>query len=198
LKKWAWFVIIKKLRIAGGLMDGKIEIRSGKENGYTAKEAMKLAVGDMKAKTAHVVSVIALEEKHWDSESVLFVKMFLRFLHKNRDRIFLLAENDEMLYKVEKSIAENNADIRIVERATMEGHGVSDDMILNQINGAEAECIIASLPAEVESQFLEKYQTALDARIWLSIGTNLKWKKKPKDFKKFWERILQHFTKNKV
>ncbi len=179
-------------------MDGKIEIRSEKENGYTAKEAMKLAVEDMKAKTPHVVSIIALEGKHWDSESVLFVRMFLRFLHKNRGRIFLLAENDELLYKVEKRIAENNAKIRIVERATMEGHGVSDDMILNQINGAEAECIIASLSAEVEDQFLEKYQTALDAKIWLSIGTHLKWKKKSSDLKKFWERILQHFTKNKI
>ena len=57
-------------------MNEKIEICSGKEEGYTAKEAMKLAVEHMKAKTAHVISIITLEDKRWDSESVLFVKMF--------------------------------------------------------------------------------------------------------------------------
>lgn len=179
-------------------MDEKIVVCSEKEEGYTAKEAMKLAVEHMKAKTAHVISIIALEEKYWDSESVWFVKMFLRFLHKNQGRILLLAENDEMLYKLEESILKSNAKIRIVERATMEEHGVSDDMILNRINGAEAECIIASLPAEMENQFLEKYQKALDAKIWFSIGTHLKWKKKLQRFRKLWKGILQHFTKNEI
>ena len=119
-------------------MNEKIEICSGKEEGYTAKEAMKLAVEHMKAKTAHVISVITLEDKRWDSESVLFVKMFLRFLHKNRGRVLLLAENPAMADKLEEHIAESNARIRIVERATIEEHGVSDDMILNRINGRNA------------------------------------------------------------
>lgn len=179
-------------------MNEKIEIRSEKEEGYTAKEAMKLAVEHMKAKTAHVISIITLEENRWDSESVLFVKMFLRFLHKNRGRVLLLAENETMILKLEEHIAETNARIRIVERATMEEHGVSDDMILNRINGAEAECIIASLPAEVEEQFLEKNRTALDAKIWFSIGTHLKQKKKSSKLQKLWREILQHFTKNET
>ena len=179
-------------------MNEKIEICSGKEEGYTAKEAMKLAVEHMKAKTAHVISVITLEDKRWDSESVLFVKMFLRFLHKNRGRVLLLAENPAMADKLEEHIAESNARIRIVERATIEEHGVSDDMILNRINGAEAECIIASLPAEMEERFLEKNRTELDAKIWFSIGTHLKQKKKPTKLQLLWEGILQHFTKKEI
>lgn len=179
-------------------MNEKIEIRSGKEEGYTAKEAMKLAVEHMKAKTAHVISVITLGDKRWDSESILFVKMFLRFLHKNRGRVLLLAENSAMADKLEEHIAESNARIRIVERATIEEHGVSDDMILNRINGAEAECIIASLPEELEEGFLEKNRVALDAKIWFSIGTHLKPKKQVSKLQEFMEKILQCFTKKEI
>lgn len=179
-------------------MNENIEIRSEKNEGYTAKEAMKLAVAHMNAKTAHVISVITLEDKRWDSESVLFVKMFLRFLHKNRGRVLLLAENTAMADKLEEHIAESNARIRIVERATIEEHGVSDDKILNRINGAEAECIIASLPEEMEERFLEKNRTALDAKIWFSIGTHLKQKKQPSKLLDFLEKILQYFTKKEI
>lgn len=179
-------------------MNEKIAIRSEREEGYTAKEAMKLAVEHMKAKTAHIISVITLGDKRWDSESVLFVKMFMRFLHKNRGRVLLLAENSIMADKLEEHIAESNARIRVVERVTIEEHGVSDDMILNRINGAEAECIIASLPAEMEERFLEKNRTALDAKIWLGMGTHLKQKKQPSGLHLLWERILQYFTKKEI
>lgn len=169
----------------------KIEIRSDKEKGYTAKEAMKLAVEHMNAKTAHVISVITLEDKQWDSESALFVMMFLRFLHKNRGKVILLAENTTMADELEVHIAESNAKIRIVERVTIEEHGVSDDMILNRINGAEAECIIASLPTEMEERFLEKNRTALDAKIWFSMGTHLKKKKEPSKLQRLLEQIMR-------
>lgn len=176
----------------------KIEIRSEKEEGYTAKQAMKLVVEYMNAKTTHVISVITLGDKRWDSESVLFVKMFLRFLHKNCGRVLLIAENSMMTDKLEEHIAESNGRIRIVERATIEEHGVSDDMILNRINGAEAECIIASLPAEMEERFLEQNRTALDAKIWFSMGTHLRKKKEPSKLQKVWEQIVRHFTKKEI
>ena len=178
-------------------MNEKVIINNQKEQGYTAKAAMKLVVEHMKAKTAQAISVITLEDNQ-DAECILFVKMFLRFLHKNRGRVLLLAENPAMADKLEEHIAESNARIRIVERATIEEHGVSDDMILNRINGAEAECIIASLPAEMEERFLEKNRTALDAKIWFSIGTHLKQKKKPTKLQLLWEGILQHFTKKEI
>lgn len=175
-------------------MNDKIEIRSEKEEGYTAKEAMQQVVELMKAKTDHVITVITLEEKRWDSESVLFVKMFLRFLHKNRGRVLLLAEDEAKVLDLEEHIAESNARIQVVETATLEEHGVSADKILNRINGAEAECIIVSLPLEIEEQFLEQYQTALDAKIWFSIGTHLKRKTNLSKLQKFWKGIVRQFS----
>ena len=175
-------------------MNEKIEIRS-EEEGYTAKEAMQQVVEHMKAKTEHVITVITLEEKRWDSESVLFVKMFLRFLHENRGRVLLLAESKTKVLNLEEHIAQSNGRIQVVETANIEEHGVSADMILNRINGAEAECIIASLPSEVEEEFLEKYRTALDAKVWFSIGTHLKRKNRLSKFRSFAQVFFDNFLK---
>ena len=56
-------------------MNEKVIINNQKEQGYTAKAAMKLVVEHMKAKTAQAISVITLEDNQ-DAECILFVKMF--------------------------------------------------------------------------------------------------------------------------
>ena len=177
-------------------MNERIIINSQNEQRYTAKSAMKFVVEHMKAKTAQAISVIDLEENQ-DSESLLFVKMFLRFLHKNMGRVLLFAEDKDALAQLEEYISENHGNIRIVERADMEEHGVSDDNILNRINGAEAECILVSLPTETERDFLEKYRAALDAKIWFNVGTHLKERKKSSPLHRFMRGVLNLLTKKK-
>ena len=53
----------------------------------------------MKAKTAQAISVITLEDNQ-DAECILFVKMFLRFLHKNMGRVLLFAEDEDALVDI--------------------------------------------------------------------------------------------------
>ena len=177
-------------------MNEKVIINNQKEKGYTAKAAMKLVVEHMKAKTAQAISVITLEDNQ-DAECILFVKMFLRFLHKNMGRVLLFAEDKDALAQLEEYISENHGKIRIVERASMKEHGVSDDNILNRINGAEAECILVSLPTETERDFLEKYRTAFDAKIWFNVGTHLKERKKSSPLHRFKRGVLDFLTKKK-
>ena len=116
--------------------------------------------------------------------------MFMRFLHKNQGRVLLLAENESMLSKLMEYVTGNYARIRVVEIANLQDHGVSADMILNRINGAEAEYIIASLSTEIQDDFIRQYRSALDAKIWFGIGTHLK-QKKQKRFQKLWNVILR-------
>lgn len=175
-------------------MNEKITIKSQKKQGYTAKVAMKFVVEHMKAKTAQPISVIDLEQTQ-DSESQLFVKMFLRFLHKNMGRVLLFAEGTDSLIELEEYISKNNGKIRIVERASMKEHGVSDDNILNLINGAEAECILVSLPAEEEEDFLEKHKSELDAKIWLNVGMHLRERRKTSFLNKIKRVVLGTSTK---
>ncbi len=174
-------------------MSEQIEIRN--ENEYTAKAAMQLVLEQMKAKTEQVITVVTLGEGRWDSESVLFIKMFLRYLHKNQGRVLLLAENQERTLELEERIEQTNAQIQVVEKINLEDHGVSADMILNRINGAEAECIIASLPEDVQKQFLEQYRTSLDAKVWFGMGIHLERQKRISAIREFWSKMIRQLKK---
>lgn len=176
-------------------MSEKIQIQNGQVDGYTAKEAMKQVVESTQTRSAHAIEVITIaDEKGFEAEGLLFVKMFMRFLHKNQGRVLLLAENEELLSKLVQYVRENYAKIRVVEIANLEEHGISADMILNRINGAEAEYIIASLPSELQDDFISQHRSALDAKIWFGIGTHLK-QKKQGAIRKIWDGILRQIFK---
>ena len=159
-------------------MNGKIKIWNEVQGCCTAKGAMQQVVTYMNAKNAYAIGVFTMEDtKEIDAESELFVKMSMRFLHKNSKKVFLLAQNEDMLLELGDYVEETYPKIRVMEMANWEENAMSYDMILNRINGAEAECIIAAIPAEEQETFISQYRTALDAKIWLGVGTNLKKKK---------------------
>lgn len=176
-------------------MSDRIQILNGKQEGYTAKEAMRHVVEYMKTRTVHAIEILELaDSKEAGAESVLFVKMFMRFLHKNSGRVFLLAQSEEMLLMLSEHIRENFSGIRVMEMASWEEQATSHDMILNRINGAEAECIIAALSADTQTEFLEQYRTALDAKIWLGLGTHLRQKERKISLKKVRDFLVRHFS----
>ena len=180
-------------------MSDRVQIINGKQEGYTAKEAMRHVVEYVKKKSAHAIEIIVLEDtKEVGAESVLFVKMFMRFLHKNSGKVFLLAQNEEMLTMLSAHIEENYSGICTTETANWEEHAASHDMILNRINGAEAEYIIAALPANAQEEFLEQYRTALDAKIWLGLGTHLKRRESKFSLPKFRDLFVRQFSKKNM
>lgn len=159
-------------------MSDRIKILDGKKEGYTAKEAMQHVIEYTTAKTLRTIEIVKLSDsKEVGAESLLFVKMFLRFLHKNGGRVFLLAQNETMMDELQAFLEEKYSGIHIVETANWEDNVASHDMILNHINGAEADHIIAALSDDEQAEFLEQYRTALDVKIWLGLGTHLKKKK---------------------
>ena len=125
-----------------------------------------------------------------EAESHLFIKMFARFLHKNKVKVFLFAENDAVLREMQNLIATKSMGMKVVETATLEEHGVSDDMILNRINGVEADCVIAALPSPLRQEFIVRNRMLLNARIWVGLGTNLTNKKSG-----ILERMVQYLKK---
>ena len=145
------------------------------ERKYTAKEAMQSVVEYLKDDTARATKVISIRAIS-ESEQKLFIKMFSHWLHKNRERVFLLADSVSALELMKQRIASKYKGIKIVETATLEEHGVSDDMILNRINGAEAYCIIVSLSKDVEESFISNNRKSLNAKVWLGLGNKREWK----------------------
>lgn len=139
------------------------------------------------------------ERRLKEVEELLFIKMVMRFLHKNSARVFLLAEDEADLQKLEIYMQEDYSNIQVVGKATMENNGASDDMLLNMVNGAEAECILSALPSPVEEQFISQNKTLVNARVWLGFGNLLDELKKEKSgFRKVKEFIIRQLLKKEM
>ena len=132
------------------------------------------------------------------AQRTLFVKMCMRFLHRNAKKVLLLGQNEEKLQELERYISTTYSGINVIETASWEEHAASYDMILNHINGAEAECVIAALSEEEQGGFLEEYRAALDAKIWLGLGTELKQKKTQFIWNKIRDCLKRQFCRKKI
>lgn len=131
-----------------------------------------------------------------EADSHLFMRLFIRYLHKNHAKVFLLAENEAVLEQMKAYISEYSSGIRVIETATLEENGVSDDKILNLINGAAADCIIAALPTPQQQDFIMRNRLLMNARVWIGLGTSFVGKKKKKElFAGIKELVNQFFTK---
>ena len=176
-------------------MNRKIQILEGSIENYTAKEAMQQVVGTMNSKAVQVIKIITFENETDSEEQRLFVKMFVRFLHKNQGSVFLLAESEKRLSELQEDLENEHHGIQIVGMIALEEEGISNDMILNHINGVETDCIIAALTKEIQEEFVASYRSALDAKIWLGIGTHLKMKQKKWRIEAIKQFFVRHLLK---
>ncbi len=106
------------------------------------------------------------------AEPILFVKMVMRYLHKNKVRVFLLAEKESSMNRLKEILGAGYDGIQIVGSATMEAQ-VSDDMLLNQVNGVETDCILSTLSSPLQEEFIIRNKTLLHAKLWLGLGIML-------------------------
>ena len=160
------------------------------ERKYTAKEAMQSVVEYLKDDTARATQVITIRTIS-ESDRRLFVRMFGHWLHKNRERIFLLTDSVSSLHMLQQRIEAKCKGIKIVETATLEEHGLSDDMILNRINGAEADCVIASLPQEMEDKFIWQNRKSMNAKVWFGLGCRKEWQQEKTWLKKMLQIVSE-------
>ena len=139
------------------------------------------------------------ERRLKEVEELLFIKMVMRFLHKNSARVLLLAKDNADLEKMEGYISEDYANIRVIETATLEENGISDDKLLNLVNGAEVECILSTLPSPIEEEFIYRNRLLINARVWLGFGNLLGEMHKQKTiFQKVKEFILRQILKREM
>lgn len=139
------------------------------------------------------------ERRLKEVDELLFIKMVMRFLHKNSVRVFLLAEDMTDLQKLEKYMQEDYFNIQVIGNATMEDNAESDDMLLNLLNGAEAECVLSALPSPIEEHLVFRNKLLVNAKVWLGFGNLLDELKKEKTgFQRVKEFILRQLLKKEM
>ena len=103
----------------------------------------------------------------------VFLKMFMKYLQKNRKRVYLLGETEEGLAGVENVIRKYNRGIRITGHALLSPENRREEEVINDINGAETDCIISVLASPYQEEFISRNKTLLNVKVWLGCGTIL-------------------------
>lgn len=105
-----------------------------------------------------------------ETEGRVFLRMFLRYLHKNHKRIYLLVESEEEGQEFFDYLQRNYYGLQIVGLAKVSAQNRADDMLVNDINGGEVDCILAALASPLQEEFIVKNRNLLDARLWFGLG----------------------------
>lgn len=108
-----------------------------------------------------------------ETEGKVFLKMFLRYLHKNHKRVYLLVGSEEEGQQFYDYLQRNYSGIQVAGLAKVSEEDRADDMLVNAINGGEADCVIAFLPAPFQQEFIIHNRSRLDAEVWLGVGKGI-------------------------
>lgn len=139
------------------------------------------------------------ERKLKEVEESLFLNLFMHYLYKNHSSVFLLARDDSDLQAVSDVLQENYDRIRVADQATLEEADGSNDWLINRINGAEADCVISTLPTPLEEQVVFQNKSLVNARIWIGAGPLLVTKEQEKKgFQKVRQLLMRHVLRREV
>lgn len=108
-----------------------------------------------------------------EAEGRVFLKMFMKYLQKNRKKVFLLAGSGEEMQRVKEAISWYNRGIQIAGSATVSPQDETVEDVINDINGTETDCILSVLSSPYQEQFICENKALLNARVWLGCGTAL-------------------------
>lgn len=116
--------------------------------------------------------------KFGEPEGRLFTKMFIRYLHKNRKKVFLLADDEEKADEFEKYLRSHYGNIKIRGKYWMT-EDVDELTVANRINGTENDCILSIISAPRQEEFIAKNRNVLNSRVWLGLGRGerLEWER---------------------
>ena len=103
----------------------------------------------------------------------LYLKMFMRYLHKNHKRMYLLVESEEDGQEAFRYMQRTYSGIQLVGLAKVSAEGRADDMLVNAINGSEVDCILSALSVPLQEDFIAKNRNLLDARVWVGVGNRM-------------------------
>ena len=115
-----------------------------------------------------------------ETEENVFLKMFMKYMQKNHKKIFLLADSEENLGKVEAVLSRHNRGIRVTGQMVISENEeqIQDainaingtEMVVNEVNGLEADCILSVLPSPFQERFITANKALLNVRVWLGGG----------------------------
>ena len=143
-----------------------------------------------------ILEAVGIEEKKklQEAHNRVFMKMVLHYFHKSHRKLFILADSVEEAGNLKRYLQEEYGAVEVAGTAVVPNDESADDMITNQINGAEVDCILASLGTPKQEEFIARCKNVLSARLWLGIGRETALFPK----KENWMESLRDFFERKI
>ena len=100
--------------------------------------------------------------------------MFLKYLQKNRRKVFLLAADEEDMDSLTDALERMNRRLVITGQALTGSAEGREEKVVNEINGTDTECIISVIPSPYQEMFIGENRELLNAKLWLGCGAVMK------------------------
>lgn len=149
----------------------------------TAEGLMKMKdIPDLKSEISHFDLVLAGDKGMLEAAGVtgnqyyqetrdkLCLKMLLKYLQTKHRRVFLLSETITEGEEFCAWIRKHYSGVQVVGTMAVAEKDHADDMVVNTVNGAEADCVFSVLSVPFQEKFIGRNRNALNARIWFGIG----------------------------
>lgn len=105
-------------------------------------------------------------------EKSTLLKSVVRFLGEKNQSILILTEDEEVKTWIQKELdesAEADYNIRVMDVDPE----VTDDVLVNKINSADADVIWAFLPHPYQENFVFENRKKLNAGLWIGVGDRI-------------------------
>ena len=105
-----------------------------------------------------------------ETSAKIFVKMLLRYMTKNNKKVFIISVNHENLLKVKDRLKGYGRGLVIEGMSVAELTGRSEDVIINEINAMDPDCIISVMPSPKQEEFISYNRAFINGRVWIGCG----------------------------
>lgn len=134
-----------------------------------------------------------------ETQDRAFFKMLMRYLHKRHKRIYLLVESEQEGADLYEYLEHHYSGLQIVGLAKVFAEDRADDMIVNAVNGGEADCIFAALSTPLQEEFIVDNKNLLNVGLWLGFGReSLCFDRQRSTFGKVTDFISKHTFKKEI
>ena len=113
-----------------------------------------------------------------DLENNTFVRLFFRYLVKNKKKVFLLTEDEKASRLLKERIETYRKGVQFVGEAVISAQSGSKDAVINMINGVEPDSILSALSYPWQEKFIAESKALLNARVWFGCSFLLNQQKK--------------------
>jgi len=122
------------------------------------------------AKEAMIRAMQYLESESVDTIELVSMDMLMKERENAQWKIFLLADSEENLGKVEAVLSRHNRGSRVTGQMVISENEEQIQDAINAINGTETDCILSVLPSPFQERFITANKALLNVRVWLGGG----------------------------